>query len=381
VLLVDDEELFLRTCVEGFAAANLPYRVLTAPNGRAAAEILAREPVDLVVTDLHMPEVDGFGLLAYMSRACPHVPAVVMTAFGTPLIEQQMLDEGVMRLLDKPLDFHVLARAVAEALAETASGHMQGIALTTVLQMIEADRKTCAVHVRHGDLEGILHFQRGLLVDAECGGTVGWDAALQLVAWPHPEIEFRAGRKRRERRIVGTLTELLLEGARQSDERAREPEEPRGGWSTPASVAPASGGDVNTETLEDDMAASDKLKELATVDGFAGAALYTPTGEPLAILAGDNHRLKEIGVLANAVLLNAQRAAVEMGAGNAFEVNVDADRADILVHCLNEGPDVMKTAPGKAHIHLVVVLKNDESIGLARLRMRTVIEKLAPEFR
>ena len=129
------------------------------------------------------------------------------------------------------------------------------------------------------------------------------------------------------------------------------------------------------------MAAADKLKELANLDGFAGAAVYTPTGEPMATLAGESQHLKEVGILANNVLLNAQKASIEMGTGRGQQVHVEAERAHIFARCLNEGTDPLKSQPGKAHIHLVLVLKNDSAIGLAKLRMNSVIEKLAEEYR
>lgn len=129
------------------------------------------------------------------------------------------------------------------------------------------------------------------------------------------------------------------------------------------------------------MSAQDKLKELSAIDGFSGAAVYTPTGEVLAMLAGDVGNLKEVGVLANAVLLNAQKSSIEMGTGRGQQVHVEAEKAHILVRCLNEGNDPIRSQPGKAHIHLAVVLKSDASIGLAKMRMNSVAEKLAEDFR
>lgn len=141
----------------------------------------------------------------------------------------------------------------------------------------------------------------------------------------------------------------------------------------------APGADRRTEVAP--MTATEKLKELQGVDGFSGAALFTPTGEQLAILEGDAPRLKEVGILANAVLINAQKASLEMGAGRGQLVHVEGERAQVLVRCLNEGTDPLKSLPGKAHIHLVLVLKNEASIGLAKLRIDGVIQRLAEHFR
>ncbi len=129
------------------------------------------------------------------------------------------------------------------------------------------------------------------------------------------------------------------------------------------------------------MTAIEKLKELQGIDGFLGAALFTPTGERLVALEGDAQRLTEVGILANNVLLNSQKASLEMGAGRGQQVHVEGEKAHIIVRCLNEGTDPVKSQPGRAHIHLVLVLKNDGSIGLAKMRMNTAVQKLAEEFR
>jgi predicted regulator of Ras-like GTPase activity (Roadblock/LC7/MglB family) len=81
------------------------------------------------------------------------------------------------------------------------------------------------------------------------------------------------------------------------------------------------------------------------------------------------------------VLLNAQKASLEMGAGRGQQVHVEGEKAHVVARCLNEGTDPLKSQPGKAHIHLVLVLKDDSSLGLAKMRINSVIEKLAEEFR
>jgi len=391
VLIVDDEDLFLRTVADGFAPHANRVNVLTAPNGKLATEILGRCSVDLVVTDLKMPEVDGFELIAFMSRRCPSIPVVVMTAFGTPEVETRVTSQGAIQYLDKPLDFPALARTVFDALDASASGHLEGITLPTLLQMIGADRKTCTVRVRSGPDEGLLFFSRGDLVDAELGTLNGESATLALVRWEQPAIEILGGHVQRPRRIERSLPVLLLEALRLKDEEVEvEVEEGRtsesaGGASGARAIAPGTEPrDVNDESKQmegDVMSATEKLKELAALEGFAGVAVYTPTGESLAVLAGDGQHLKEVGVLANNVLLNAQKASVEMGTGRGQQVHVEAEKAHIFARCLNEGSDPLKSLPGKAHIHLVLVLKSDSAIGLAKMRMANTIEKLAEDFR
>ena len=89
VLIVDDEKSFLLSLVEGLLSFAGDFNTLTAENGKKAVEVLKSANIDLVVTDLKMPEMDGFELLAYMSRNYPDIPVIVMTAYCTPEIKEQ----------------------------------------------------------------------------------------------------------------------------------------------------------------------------------------------------------------------------------------------------------------------------------------------------
>ena len=129
------------------------------------------------------------------------------------------------------------------------------------------------------------------------------------------------------------------------------------------------------------MSVQDKLQSIQTVDGYLGVGIFTPAGESLAVHSTGKVNIKDIGVLANNVLMNAQKASLDMGTGRGQQVHVEAEKAHLLVRCLNEGTDPLKSQPGKAHIHLVLALKNDASIGLAKMKVNSIIEKLAEDFR
>lgn len=386
VLVVDDEELFLKTALDGFAESASDLTVITAKNGRLAAHILDTRHVDLVVTDLKMPEMDGYGLLAHMTRHHPSVPAIVMTAFGTPDIESRLREQGVTCILDKPFGFPRLRKAISDTLSAMASGHITGISLATFLQMIQIERKTCVMQVASKDLRGFLHFKNGELIHAECDGLSGNQAALAILAWDEPSIEFMKSRPANRPQDLQPLAALLMEAYRLKDEARRNPAPPA---HTAVALSPEDLEDLlvqspqsSTPTAkEPTMAAIDNLKEFAQIDGFAGAGLFTPAGEALSLYGAEGVNLKDIGVLANNVLMNAQKASLDMGTGRGQQVHVEAEHAHFLVRCLNEGTDPLRSQPGKAHIHLVLILKSDSSIGMAKLKINSVIAKLADDFR
>lgn len=121
MLIVDDERSFLNLLQEGFKAYSRDFTVSTAENGRQAVEHLRTRPVDLVVTDIKMSQMDGFELLSYLREFHPGVPVILTTAFGTHEIEERLRAMGASQYLEKPLDFEVLVSKIVEELAETVA--------------------------------------------------------------------------------------------------------------------------------------------------------------------------------------------------------------------------------------------------------------------
>jgi DNA-binding NtrC family response regulator len=80
LLLVDDDAAARSTLQPVLAGGG--YRVVTARNGIEARRVLARVPVDVVLTDVFMPEEDGLELLQHCRRDRPDMPVVVMNRFA-----------------------------------------------------------------------------------------------------------------------------------------------------------------------------------------------------------------------------------------------------------------------------------------------------------
>jgi YesN/AraC family two-component response regulator len=105
ILVVDDDPDTLEMHAR-IVQAHLPaHQVLTARNGLEALAVLQRERVDLVLLDLMMPELDGFGVLEAMRQkeATREIPVIVVT--GQVLTERDMarLNQGVAMVLSKGL--------------------------------------------------------------------------------------------------------------------------------------------------------------------------------------------------------------------------------------------------------------------------------------
>jgi len=102
-LIVDDEPHLRRVLARLMTADG--FECEEAENGQRAIEKLARHPAALVLTDLHMPELDGIGLLRHCRRSYPDTAVVLVTAVSDVRTAVECLGEGAMDYLTKP--FHV----------------------------------------------------------------------------------------------------------------------------------------------------------------------------------------------------------------------------------------------------------------------------------
>ena len=221
ILLVDDERSFLLSLKDGLMACGGAFNVVLAGNGREALQSLKSQPIDLLVTDLKLPVVDGFQLLAYVSRHYPSLPVIVMTAFGTPEIEERLAGMNALHYLEKPLDFDALAQTIESALTTGSRSYIRGITLATFLQLVRMEQKTCSLKIRSGEKTGYLFIRQGELLDALTAQRQGKAAALDIVAWDDAEIEMDNVCRRSGKEIDAPLDFILMEAYRIKDEANR----------------------------------------------------------------------------------------------------------------------------------------------------------------
>jgi DNA-binding response OmpR family regulator len=116
VLIVDDEFGLAEMLSEMLSEHG--YEVSLAINGRLAFDILGERRVDLVITDMMMPIMDGFELAAAMRRSDLHraTPILMMTSLPTREMAQSELFDGVIR---KPFTPELLLTTIEACLSKT----------------------------------------------------------------------------------------------------------------------------------------------------------------------------------------------------------------------------------------------------------------------
>ncbi len=102
-ILVVDDEAIVRNLVAGHLRS-LGYLVETADHGLSALGLMGKAKIDIVVTDLSMPVLDGIGLLGRIREEYPLARVVVMTGFVTMENVLRCLRLGAFSFVCKPLD-------------------------------------------------------------------------------------------------------------------------------------------------------------------------------------------------------------------------------------------------------------------------------------
>lgn len=198
------------------------FEILTAQNGEEAAYLMTEHAIDLIISDLEMPVMDGFQLLEYIDKNYPGTPVFIMTAFGSEGIEEKVLALGAFKYFEKPLNMDVLTDAVFEQLNAGAEGRISGISLSSFLQLMEMEKKTATIRISSGDKTGNLYFREGNLINAATEQLRGVKAAHELLTWDKIVIEVEGICRKRENVIKQPLMNVLMTAMQIRDEKESE---------------------------------------------------------------------------------------------------------------------------------------------------------------
>lgn len=196
VLIVDDDRVLLlrlRKHLEGYGE---DFQPVFAENGREALDVLAAQPIDLVVTDIHMPEMDGFALIAHIAEHYPDIPAILITAQDVEAYQRQGLELGVAGFLAKPIVAEELAELIMSILEEQrAGGVFQKFSLDMFVQLVAMEKVSCTLRIteKPSERHGVLFFSEGEQVDARFGQIRGDAAARTILSWETVSIAVEQG--------------------------------------------------------------------------------------------------------------------------------------------------------------------------------------------
>jgi len=112
LLIVDDEEDLTWSLSRKLGKESSPLKVYCANSGLDALDVLSMHQIDMVLTDLRMPGINGLQLLSQIRSKYPDTHVIVMTAYGSPEIQEAINHWGETEYIEKPFEINELRRLI-----------------------------------------------------------------------------------------------------------------------------------------------------------------------------------------------------------------------------------------------------------------------------
>jgi CheY-like chemotaxis protein len=116
ILIIDDNIPLLETLAMVMGTQLKSCSILTASNGREGIAMINSMPIALILTDLEMPVVDGYGVIDYRNKNCPQVPLFVMSGSLSPEVRGMLGRLSVSACIEKPFYFEQVKEIMELAL-------------------------------------------------------------------------------------------------------------------------------------------------------------------------------------------------------------------------------------------------------------------------
>ncbi len=221
VLFVDDDLEMLQALQEGLEKYRETFTTVLAKDGLDAVKELGKHTISLVVTDLKMPRMDGFSLLAKIMENYPDIPVIIITGYSTPEMKRLAQEGGAVGYISKPFLIEDLARQIMKTLRrESDGGTLHSVSSGMFLQLMEMEERTCTIRLvdKGSGSGGVLFFREGELLDARVEQTKGLQAAYQIFSWEEVTLAIQNDCPDIENNINSDLQPIILEAMRIKDE-------------------------------------------------------------------------------------------------------------------------------------------------------------------
>lgn len=384
ILIVDDDHSLLTGIKEYFEYTENQFEVHTALNGKEAVKILEFSPIDLVVTDLKMPEMNGVELLAFINRDYPHIPTIVMSGFGTPELRNKIEEMGSLLFINKPMKLSYLKEVVDNELKNISQkGYVNDISPATFLQLIEMEENTCFLEVTGKDnKKGHFYFNRGTLYDAAQGDTQGEAAVLEMLSWDKVKISFESlPRKKVPKRINSSIQSLIMRNVKfdhgKADVTQAQPKIHIDEESDKDGVVNL----VETEGKPEDAEDYDQIfMRYGDFDGFLGIGLFDALGNPIWL-----HNAKKINFAqAGPLIVEASLAALESSENTQTRdmsqtIYMETENAYAFLG-LVDGEFVSPSNDEEMGCHIILIASNSAPIGFVKKKFETAKKNILKEL-
>jgi DNA-binding response OmpR family regulator len=220
VLIVDDEETLTWSMAKSLSRDRDKYGVEIANNGKEALDVLSKMPIDLVISDIRMPDINGLDLLVQIKRDFPKTKVIIMTAYGSSDVQKEASKRGSLHYIEKPFEINEIRKLILNLIKERRGfeGKLFDLQLTDIVQMNCLGRVTTSLVITKDDHRGEIYFNDGEIVHAQCDDIEGEKAFYTILGWQEGKFVSNIGVVSPRETISSTWEHLLVEGMKRKDE-------------------------------------------------------------------------------------------------------------------------------------------------------------------
>ncbi|MEK7431516.1 MAG: response regulator [Cyanobacteriota bacterium] len=221
ILVVEDSGVFRRLLTDFLS--NNGFNVKSAISAVQSLSILKEETFDLVITDMNMPEMNGFELLLWMRKNNIDSKVIVITGTDSAELKEKFVDYGVIKYITKPVNFNYLLELISSLNKKGFTSNISNIDIFDYIKMATLSKKNKVISIIP-PLEkekGIMYFKNGELIHCKFKNQVGVDAFSTLVALKGGKIDEEKWEEPNVVSINIAFENLLLTSAQIMDESSK----------------------------------------------------------------------------------------------------------------------------------------------------------------
>jgi DNA-binding response OmpR family regulator len=182
ILIVDDEESILWSLSRTLSLSNESFVVGTASTAEDALDIIQTTDVNIIVTDLKLPNMSGLELVKHVKEISPKTCIILMTAYGNQVILQKANDLGCVAYLEKPFAIDLLIDYIDSALNPPKGLQLElsDLCLNDIIKLYSLNKQSTVLSINTNKDSGLLAIDKGNLTHAEFGKSSGPEALLKI---------------------------------------------------------------------------------------------------------------------------------------------------------------------------------------------------------
>ncbi len=318
--------------------------------------LLKKIPVELVISDIRMPEISGLDLLLKIRELYPSTKVIIMTAYGSSEIQEEANRRGCFKYIEKPFEIGKLRQMILDTVKEKKGfeGTISNFQLSDLIQMNCLGRLTNAINVETIDKKGVIFFEDGNIIHATVDEKDGEEAFYEIISWQGGSFSIDKNSKADQESILKGWQSLMLEGLRRIDEREEQEDE------------------LDAEAIKKEHVTK-VLGKFIETKGIHLLILFDKTGKPFVTLLNkkyeDKYDVDKIKEQVEAVIKEEKKLSQILNLSRKKEITIEYEDGLLKITWLPEADDF-----------LLLLADHTSNFGLLRIETKKYLRALNTSF-